>query len=166
MFKPRWLGTLVAIPLLLTLNGLAAGNLKRPEVVGSIAGIKGTVWVDHHPVLDREAVFSGEVVSTGASSGAFLNLRGTIAILVENSELALTGSGGAATMALKKGALEIRSGGLQPAQIFIGKTSVVVRNDGNFPSICRIASVDRSSVVIADRGHVEIHGAGAPLIVQ
>ncbi|HEV2348298.1 MAG TPA: FecR domain-containing protein [Terriglobia bacterium] len=165
MFKPRWLGTIVALPLLLTLDGLGAGNLKRAQVVGSIAGMKGIVLVDQHPVLDKQAVFSGEVVSTGASSGVFLNLRGTVAILVENSELALTGSGEATAMALRKGALQVRSGSSQPARIYIGKASVVVRNDGDFPSICRIASVDKSSVVIADRGHVEIHGAGAPLIV-
>jgi FecR protein len=165
MFKPRWLSILLAFPLLLTLNSQSAGDVKRPKVVGSIAGIKGSVWVNHLPVLDKGAIFSGEVVSTGASSGAYLNLRGTVAILVENSELALTGSGEAATMALKKGALEVRSGKLQPAQIYLGKASVVVRNDGDFPSICRIASVGKSSVVIADRGRVEIHGSGVPLIV-
>lgn len=166
MFKPRWLSTVVTLPLLITLNGLGAGNVKRLEVVGSIAGIKGSVLVDHHPVMDRETVFSGEVVSTGASSGALLNLRGTVAILVENSELALTGSGVATTMTLKNGAMEVRSGGLHPAQISIGKASVIVRNEGEFPTICRIASIDRSSVVIADRGRVEIHGAGAPMVIQ
>lgn len=166
MFRPRCLAMAVAVSLLLTLDSLGAGNLKRPQTVGSIAGIKGAVLVDYRPVLDREAVFSGDVISTGASAGAYLNLRGTVAILVENSELTLTGAEGAMTMALKKGAVEIRSGSLQPAQIQIGKASVIVRNDGNFPSICRIASADKSSVVIADRGHVEIHGAGAPLIVR
>ena len=166
MFKPRWVAIAGAVTLLLTLDGLGAGNLKRPQTVGSISGMKGTVLVDHQPVLDREAVFAGDVISTGASAGAFLNLHGTVAILVENSELALTGAEEAMTMALRKGAVEIRSGSLQPAQIQIGKASVIVRNDGNFPSICRIASADKSSVVIADRGRVEIHGAGAPLIVR
>ncbi|HLY61613.1 MAG TPA: FecR domain-containing protein [Terriglobia bacterium] len=166
MFKPRWLAIAGVVPLILTLDGLGVGNLKRPQTVGSIAGIKGTVLVDHQPVLDREAVFTGDVISTGASAGAFLNLHGTVAILVENSELALTGTEEAMTMALRKGAVEIRSGSLQPAQIQIGRASVIVRNDGNFPSICRIASADKASVVIADRGRVEIHGAGAPMIVR
>ncbi len=165
MRTARGLGFLIGMVFLVTLDGFGAGKLDRPEVVGSIAGITGTVKVDQHTVLPREAVFAGDRVSTGSASGAFLNLRGTIAILVENSELALVRAGDSTTMTLMKGAVEIRSGNSQPALVNIPGASVIVRSEGTFPSICRIASVDKSAVVFADKGHVEIHGTGAPTIV-
>ena len=161
----RSLGALTGVVLLLAINCSAADKLDHMTVVGSIVGAKGTVQVDQHPVLPNEAVFAGNSVSTGASSGAFLNLHGTIAILVEQSELALARSGNSVAMTLKKGALEIRSGNSQPAVVNIPGASVIVRSEGTFPSVCRIASVDRSAVVFADKGHVEIHGAGAPTLL-
>lgn len=165
MNKPRCLGILVGMTFILTANGFGAGKLTRTEVAGSITGIKGTVRVNHLPVLPSEAIFSGDIVSTGDTSGAFLNLRGTVAILVANSELSLSGSGESPALTLMKGALEIRSGNSQPALVYVPGGSVIVKSDGAFPSICRIASVDRSAFVIADRGHVEIHGAGAPTLL-
>src|SRR5579859_2658581 len=89
----RCLGILVGITFILTANGFGAGKLTRPEVAGSISGIKGTVRVNHLPVLPSEAIFTGDIVSTGDTSGAFLNLRGTVAILVANGEMSLSGSG-------------------------------------------------------------------------
>ena len=150
---------------ILTANGFGAGKLTRPEVAGSISGIKGTVRVNHLPVLPNEAVFAGDIVSTGDASGAFLNLRGTVAILVGNSEMSLAASASSSAITLREGALEIRSGSSQPALVYVPGGSVVVKNDGDFPSICRIASVGKSAFIIADRGHVEIHGAGAPTLL-
>lgn len=165
MSKRRYLGILVGMIFILAANGFGAGKLTRPEVAGSISGIKGTVRVNHLPVLPSQAIFTGDIVSTGDTSGAFLNLRGTIAILVANSEMSLSGSGESPALTLMKGALEIRSGKLQPALVYVPGGSVIVKNDGDFPSICRIASAGRSAFVIADRGHVEIHGAGAPTLL-
>jgi hypothetical protein len=92
-----------------------------------------------------------------------LNLRsGAVATLVENSELVMTDAG---DVTLAKGAVVIRNPKAQDARVSVAGASVIVRGDGTFPSICRIASVDRSAVVIADKGHVEIHGAGAPTLV-
>lgn len=166
MRAPRPLGTLAGVVLLMGLNCFGAGKLDHSAVVGSIVGTQGTVQVDQHPVLPNEAVFAGDSISTGATSGAFLNLHGTIAILVENSEVALSRSDHSVAMTLKKGAIQIRSGHGQPAVVNIPGASVVVQSEGAFPSICRIASVDKSAVVYADKGHVEIHGAGAPTLVR
>src|SRR5579859_268974 len=165
MSKRRCLGILIGIIFILAANGFGAGKLTRPEVAGSISGIKGTVRVNHLPILPNEAIFTGDIISTGDTSGAFLNLRGTVAILVANSEMSLSGSGESPALTLTKGALEIRSGKSQPALVYVPGGSVVVKNDGNFPSICRIASAGRSAFVIADRGHVEIHGSGAPTLL-
>jgi len=165
MRKRRWLGILIGIIFILAANGFGAGKLTRPEVAGSISGIKGTVRVNHLPILPNEAIFTSDIISTGDTSGAFLNLRGTVAILVANSEMSLSGSGESPALTLTKGALEIRSGKSQPALVFVPGGSVVVKSDGDFPSICRIASVGRSAFVIADRGHVEIHGSGAPTLL-
>src|SRR6266567_7324784 len=102
MRMPRSPGTLAGLVLLLSLNGFAAGKLDHPPVVGSIVGTKGIVLVDQQPVLPNEAVFAGDSVSTGATSGAFLNLHGTTAILVEKSEVALARSGDSVAITLKK----------------------------------------------------------------
>lgn len=166
MRTPSPLGTLAGVVLLMGLNCFGAGKLDHSAVVGSIVGTQGTVQVDQHSVLPNEAVFAGDSISTGATSGAFLNLHGTIAILVENSELALARSDNSVAMTLKKGALQIRSGNGQPAVVHIPGASVIVQSEGTFPSICRIASVDQSAVVYADKGHVEIHGTGAPTLVR
>ena len=165
MSKRRYLGILVGMIFILAANGFGAGKLTRPEVAGSISGIKGTVRVNHLSVLPSQAIFTGDIVSTGDTSGAFLNLRGTVAILVANSEMSLSGSGESPELNLTKGALEIRSGKSQPALVYVPGGLVVVKSDGDFPSICRIASVGKSAFVIADRGHVEIHGAGAPTLL-
>jgi hypothetical protein len=154
------------VVLLVGLNSFGADKLGRSAVVGSIVGTQGTVQVDQHSVLPNEAVFAGDSISTGATSGAFLNLHGTIAILVEKSELALARSGDSVTMTLKKGALEIRNGQAQPAEVHVPGASVLVGSEGAFPSICRIASADQAAVVYAEKGHVEIHGAGAPTLVR
>jgi len=165
MRTPSPLATLAGV-LLVGLNGFGADKADHSVVVGSIVGTQGTVQVDQHSVLPNEAVFAGDSISTGATSGAFLNLHGTIAILVEKSELALARSGDSVAMTLKKGALEIRSGQAQPAVVHVPGASVLVGSEGAFPSICRIASVNQSAVVYADKGHVEIHGAGAPTLVR
>ena len=163
MLNRRRLRVLTGMAFLLTVQGFGAGKLTRSEAVGSIARIKGTVLVDQQTPMLMETVFAGDVVSTGAGSGAILTLRsGAVATLVENTELRMTGVG---DVTLAKGAVLIRNAKAQDARVSLAGASVIVRGDGTFPSICRIASVDRSAVVIADKGHVEIHGAGAPTLV-
>jgi len=166
MLKRRGLAILAGSSLLLLgLEGLGAGKLTRAEVVGSIVGAKGNVLVDRQPVLPKEAIFAGDVISTGRASGAFVNLHGTTAILVENSELALSGPGNSPMMTLVKGAVVVRNSSSQAARVDVPGAYVLVRGDGTFPSICRIAAVNASAVVIADKGQAEIHGSGAPTIV-
>ena len=166
MLNPRGMAIIVGTTLWLAGNGFGAGKLSRAEVVGSIVGAKGNVLVDHQPVIAKEAVFAGDVVSTGVASGAYLNLRGTAAILVENTELALAATGSPAAMTLVKGAVVVRTNRAEPARVNLPGAFVLVRGGGDYPSICRIAAVNASAVVIADKGEAEIHGAGAPVMVR
>lgn len=166
MLNPRGMAIIVGTTLWLAGNGFGAGKLSRAEVVGSIVGAKGNVLVDHQPVIAKEAVFAGDVVSTGVASGAYLNLRGTAAILVENTELALAATGSPAAMTLVKGAVVVRTNRAEPARVNLPGAFVLVRGGSDYPSICRIAAVNASAVVIADKGEAEIHGAGAPVMVR
>lgn len=166
MLNSRAVAIIVGTTLWLAGNGFGAGKSSRAEVVGSIVGAKGNVLVDHQPVIAKEAVFAGDVVSTGVASGAYLNLRGTAAILVENTELALAATGSPAAMTLVKGAVVVRTNRAEPARVNLPGAFVLVRGGGDYPSICRIAAVNASAVVIADKGEAEIHGAGAPVMVR
>jgi hypothetical protein len=166
MLNPRGVAIIASATLLFTLDAFGAGKLSRAEVAGSIVGAKGNVLVDRQPVLAKETVFTGDVISTGAASGAFVNLHGVTAILVENSELALSGTGSSSHITLVKGAVVVRNNSPQAARVDVPGAYVLVRGDATFPSICRIAAVNASAVVITDKGSAEIHGAGAPTIVR
>lgn len=163
MLNPRSVAIITTATLLFALDAFGAGKLSRAEVAGSIVGAKGNVLVDRQPVLAKETVFAGDVISTGLASGAYLNLHGTSAILVENSELRLSGTG--SSMTLVKGAVVVRTSSPQAARVDVPGAYVLVRGDGTFPSVCRVAAVNASAVVIADKGQAEIHGSGAPTIV-
>ena len=165
MLNPRGVAIIASATLLFALDAIGAGKLTRAEVAGSIVGAKGNVLVDRQPVMAKETVFAGDVISTGAASGAYLNLHGTTAILVENSELALTGTGSSAHITLVKGAVVVRTSSPQATRVEVPGAYVLVRGDGAFPSICRVAAMNSSAVVITDKGSAEIHGAGAPTLV-
>ena len=106
MLNLQRVGVLTGIALICSLNVLGADKPSRAEVVGYIAGIKGSVQVDHQPALARAVVFAGDVVATGGSSAAVLKLsEGTVATLVENAQLTLSGPQGSANLTLVKGAV-------------------------------------------------------------
>jgi len=186
MLNARGVAIIAVLDLLLASNALAAGKLSHAEVVGSIAGAQGNVLVDRQPIIAKEAVFSGDVVTTGVASGAYLNLRGATAILVENGELALGGGTGTLPMAghgqarpersewdahvtpmtLTKGAVVIRTSDGEAARVNVRGGYVLVGGAGTPRASVRIAAAGASAVVIADRGQAEIHGSGAPSIVR
>lgn len=149
---------------LAAVDGFATGPEVRVHSVGSIAG-KGTILVNNQLALPGTTVFAGDVISTGKSSTAVMNLRsGTSATVSENSEVALS-PGADSNLNLRKGALVVRNAGRHSTRVSVLGASVLVVGEASFPAICKIASVGRSAAVISERGRVEIHGAGAPLIL-
>jgi len=180
MLNARRLAIIALISLSVALNNFGADKLSRSQAVGSIVGAKGSVLVDHQPVLPKEVVFSGDVISTGVASGAYLNLGGTTAILVENAEMEVAGGTGVSpvsehgqdahatpTMTLRKGAMVVRTSGSQTARVNLPGAFVLVGgNPSSEATSIRIAAVNQAAVVVADRGEAEIHGAGAPTVVR
>jgi ferric-dicitrate binding protein FerR (iron transport regulator) len=93
---------------------------------------------------------------------------GTSLAISENSEVALDlaePTTVAEKVDLHHGAVNVQNPSHQPEVVTVGGASVLVESDGGFPAICRIAMVGASSAIINDRGHVEVRGAGAPLIL-
>jgi len=161
----RRIGMWVLITILPSLNGLAAGQETGPDVLGSVTG-KESVWVNNEPALPRRAIFKGDVVQTGKVSSAVMNFQsGTQVILSENSEVALEWVTSPTTLNLRQGAIAVRSSSQQSVRVSVLGASVIVQGEGGFPAICRIAAVGGAAAIFNDGGHVEIHGAGAPLIL-
>lgn len=146
-------------------HAFAWGGDSESRVSGWIAS-RGPVLVNNEPALRGTSLFAGDVVATGKGSMAVMNLRaGTSVTLAENSEVALSPEPGP-NLTLRRGVVIVRSGGLLSTRVSVLGASVIVQGQASFPAICRIASVGRSAAVIAQRGRVEIHGAGAPLMLS
>jgi ferric-dicitrate binding protein FerR (iron transport regulator) len=93
---------------------------------------------------------------------------GSSLAISENSEVALDLANPTAVaerVNLHRGAINLRNPRQDPEWVTVSGASVLVQGDGSFPAVCRIAMVGQSSAIINDRGHVEIRGSGAPLIL-
>lgn len=165
----RWL-MVIGMALLATLECFGAGeppaSQAGPQVLGTLVGKAGMVRVDNEEAPPVESLFAGDVVRTERNSAAILALgHQTSATVEEESEVALSPSGEEGSLTLRKGTVGIRAAGPEAARVSVAGTSVEVGGNGAFPSICRIADLGRVAEVFADRGRVEIHGSGAPIIV-
>jgi len=69
------------------------------------------------------------------------------------------------TLDLRQGALVALNGGPQPARVEIQGAAVILRGQPGLPAVSRVSVVGRSAAVFADRGRVEVHGAGRPVIL-
>jgi ferric-dicitrate binding protein FerR (iron transport regulator) len=162
MVDRRLLGMWTMIMVLASLNGFAAGHLTGTEALGWVTG-RNSVLVNNQLALPGTAVFRGDVIQTGNASSAIMKLQaGATATVSENSEVALAWD---ASLNLRRGAVMVHATGPQPARVSVLGASVLMQADGSFPAICRIAAVGRTAAIFNDRGRVEIHGAGAPLIL-
>lgn len=152
--------------ILLSLPGMAADRASwAPAPLGWIVGGQA-VWVNNQPVAPRTTVFQGDVVRTGKGAAAVMSLgAGTKVTLGEESEVALPWEQTRPSLNLRQGAVVIGSASRPPARVSVLGTDVLVVGQPGFPALCRIAAVGRSAAVFADRGRVEIHGAGAPLLL-
>src|SRR5439155_14440189 len=68
------------------------------------------------------------------------------------------------TLDLRQGTLVALNGGPQPARVEIQGAAVILRGQPGLPAVSRVSVVGRSAAVFADRGRVEVHGAGRPVI--
>lgn len=153
--------------LLLALSGrlCATEHNAGPTAVGVLA-IRGTVSVDRTPALPATALFPGDVVTTGKDSVAVMSFKsGAVVAVAENSEVELSRSGQPLFFRLRHGALDVRAAGSESTRVDVAGASLFLKGEGEFPALCRIGAVGTSAAVFADRGRVEIHGAGAPLVV-
>lgn len=165
----RW-KILAAVVFLTAVNCFGAGDkgaaLAGPQALGTLVGKAGMVRVDNEEAPPIESLFAGDVVRTEKDSAAILTLGRRMSATVEQeSEVALSPSGEKGTLTLRKGTVGIRTEGVDRARVDVAGTSVEVGGEGAFPSVCRIAEAGRFAEVFADRGRVEIHGSGTPVIV-
>jgi len=162
----RIFGLVAAILLLASVNSFAAGHQDRLRPLGFVAA-KGEVWVDKQPAPSGTAFFAGDVITTGSGSVAVMTFQsGTAATLSANSELVLSGEMGPTAMNLKKGTVSIRNESLESGRVSVLGATVVVRGEGGFPALCRIALVGDSAGIFADLGHIEVRGKGAPVVLS
>ena len=109
----------------------------------------------------------GDVVATGSNSDAIINLRsGTKVTVAEKTELALLYGSSPGGLQLRQGAIGVQAGSGQVSQIDTNfATSVVLRSENGFPALCRVAAMGSEVGVLNEKGRVEIHGLGAPLLL-
>ncbi len=177
--------------ILASLRVWATSSSDRREAVATLNGV-GTVWVDSLPAPPGTTLFPGDVVATGKASAAVLSFRsGASVALAENSQVTLSSRPSSVSgseratgayppgwdrrktdratipvrLELDEGVLVIRNATGEPTQVGVLGAAVLVKGQVAFPALCRIASVGRSAVVLADRGQTEIQGAGAPVVL-
>ncbi len=162
----RIFGLVAAILLLASVNIFAAARQDKLRPLGFVAA-KGEVWVDKQPAPSGTAFFAGDVITTGSASVAVMTFQtGTAATLSADGEVALSGETGSTAINLRKGAVAIRNGSLESGRVSVLGATVLVRGEAGFPALCRIAMVGNSAGIFADRGHVEVRGKGAPVVLS
>lgn len=162
----RGIGATLTVLLFTSISGFAAGRPNDSRPVGYLA-VSGEVWVDHQVAPTGTAVFAGDSIATGQGSAAEVRLpSGASATLSENGELTLAPEAGSPTFRLTRGAVAVRQPGADAARVQVPGATIVVQGESGFPALCRIASAGNAASVIADRGHIEVHGKGAPQLLR
>ncbi len=166
MLAQKQLARLSVMILFATLDGFAAGGKARSAALGVVVSGGGPISIGHEVAPPSTVFFSGDVISTSATSKAVMSFRsGGSAILAEGSEVALAEDQDQTDIVLQHGTLIVHTRDVQPLRVGVLGSSVVVVGQTGFPALCRIASIGRTAAVFADRGRVEIHGAGAPVVL-
>ena len=157
----------VSALLLLGLHIWSVDAWAKKAVVGSLAVASGEVRVNKVAGIPGTTVFEGNVIATGSKSSATIDLRsGTRVTVGERSEVSLPYDMLPAGLELREGTVDVQTGSGQVSQINTKlPTSVVLQSVDGFPALCRIASIGPEVSVLNEKGRVEIHGAGAPILV-
>ena len=157
----------VSALLLLGLHFWSVDAWAKKAVVGSLAVAIGEVRVNQVAGIPGTTVFEGNVIATGSKSSAVIDLRSGARVTVgESSEVALPYDMLPAGLELREGTVDVQTGSGQVGQINTKlSTSIVLQSVDGFPALCRIASIGPEVSVLNEKGRVEIHGAGAPILV-
>jgi hypothetical protein len=109
----------------------------------------------------------GDVIATGWKSGAVIDLRsGTRVTVAERTEVVLPNDTLPTRLELREGAVAVQTGSGQVSQVITKfATSVVLQSVDGFPALCRVATMGSEVGVFNEKGRVEIHGAGAPILL-
>ena len=164
----RRLGALTVLAMLsLGLNIGLAGARSNRAVLGSVATAGGTVRVDRVDALPGTAVMEGDVIATESKSDAIIDLRsGTKITVAEKTEVAFLYDSSTTRLDLREGSMLVQTGGGKTSQVSTRfATSVVVEGVDGFPASCRIALAGRDMGVMNEKGRVEIHGVGVPILL-
>jgi mannose-6-phosphate isomerase-like protein (cupin superfamily) len=163
----RYRTVVLTLGVLLGLLVGAADGWAKKAVVGSLAVATGEVRVNQVTGIPGTALFEGNVIATGAKSSAVVDLRSGARVTVgERSEVAAPYGMLPAGLELREGTVDLEAGAGQVGQVSTRlSTAVVLRSTDGFPALCRIASLGSEVSVFNEKGQVEIHGAGAPIIV-
>jgi len=154
---------------------LPAANRAGSESAKAALGVvlaDASVHLNNQPVASGMAVFQGDVIQTGSTSGAVVNFRnGDSASLAENSEVALEWETSPTSLNLRQGVLVVQGSPRSApgwTSVHVLGATVIVQGEGpagEFPALCRIAALGRGAAVFNLHGHVEIQGAGAPFLL-
>ena len=168
--------------LLLALSTGSAAERGR-AALGSITG-SGSVRLNGNVLPPGASVFAGDAISTGTASAAVVKLLAkTSAGIGESTALVLAGGrsarpglgrppvagegirGSGCRMTLDRGVVTIVTFDNAPAEVDFSQAAVIASAQPGSPAAYRIAVIGSHALVLADRGHVEVHSAGARIIV-
>lgn len=162
----KCLTVLGALFLIAGAENIRAADTRPRKPLGLMA-VQGSVWVDRLLAPSSTTVFAGDAVKTDSNSAAVMQLRsGVTASLLGNSEVVLAQDPSVDYLNLRHGVLSIRNSGSQAARVRVLGASVVVKGREGFPAVCRISALGEIAAVFADKGQVEIHGSGAPILLR
>ena len=169
--------TLLALLVGASVPGFGGDRAVSTKPVGTMIGT-GPVWLDGSPASEFSAppgaaLFGGDVIQTGKAGSAVVRLlSGTSATVAEKSTVVLDVNSGvtarpgaSAALDLREGVLTVLSAGRQPTEVIIPGASVTLQSQPGRAAVCRVASVGRSAAVFADRGPIEVHGVGRPVVL-
>jgi hypothetical protein len=144
----------------------------------------GSIRLNGDILQPGASVFAGDVVSTGPGSAAVIRLLSKASAGVgENTTVSFTGARAAGPGArrasvadrgaqlngsrinLGHGVLTVVTLDGSPTEVDVSQAAVIAKGQPGFPAICRIALMGAHALVLADRGHVEVHAAGAQIVV-
>jgi len=160
------LGVLVCSMILGGLNAYAGDTGLGREILGSLTTASAGVRVDNVVAIPGATLMAGDVIATDGKSTATVRFRsGASAALAMNTEVALTHDLAVTSLNLRGGAIEVRSAPGQTTRVGAKGTAVIVQGERGLPALCRIAAVGSSLAIFNDRGRVEIHALGAPIVL-
>ena len=160
MSGQRWIVALTVGAFWATAMAWAAGRPVKTPALGYVTN-QGDVRIDKQAVAPGTAVFEGDVITTGGGAVASVKLvSGAQVTLGENGELVVATGAAVSPFRLARGALAFRQAGAEPAYVGLGNATLIVKGEGGFPGVCRVAMASGGVSVFADRGHVEVRRKG------